>query len=207
MAKKKDYNYFEKFVELVDYSCQCAEILHTTLLNFNPDTLPEKLKEIHNIEHAADLEKHDLIHNLAIEFIAPIEREDIISLSQEIDDITDSVEDVLIKIHMFNITSIRPEAIKFSKLIKKCCLEIKSALEDFQNFKKSTTLHDKVVEINRLEEEGDSLYYDSVHTLFSNQKNPVDLLVWTEIFNRMEKCCDSCEVTANNIETIAMKNS
>jgi uncharacterized protein Yka (UPF0111/DUF47 family) len=96
MARKKDYNYYNKFVELVDYSCQAAELLNTTLENFDTSTIDNKIQEMHSIEHSADLSKHELIERLAEEFIAPLEREDIVSLSQEIDDITDAIEDVLI---------------------------------------------------------------------------------------------------------------
>lgn len=207
MAKNKENNYFDQFVELEEYSCKCAEILHDTLISFNTDTLADKLKEIHKIEHSADLAKHDMMNRLASEFITPIEREDIVSLSQKIDDITDAVEDVLIKIHMFNISTIRPEVIDFCDLIVTCCTALNSSLKELHNFKKSTTLHDKVVEVNNLEEKGDALYYDSVHALFLNSKDPVELLVWTEIFNRLEKCCDACESVANDIESIVMKNS
>jgi hypothetical protein len=58
MARRKDYNYFEKFVELVDYSCKCSEMLHDSLINFDIKTLDKKVTEIHSIEHAADLAKH-----------------------------------------------------------------------------------------------------------------------------------------------------
>ncbi|WP_271712365.1 DUF47 domain-containing protein [Anaeromicropila herbilytica] len=207
MAKKNEYNYFDQFVKLEDYSCKCAEILHETLSNFKTETLGDKLKEIHKIEHSADLAKHDMMNRLASEFITPIEREDIMSLSQKIDDITDAVEDVLIKIHMFNISVIRPEVLEFTGLIVKCCESLNLALKELYNFKKSDTLNDKVIEVNHLEENGDVLYYDSVHELFTQSKDPVELLVWTEIFNRLEKCCDACESAANDIESIVMKNS
>jgi predicted phosphate transport protein (TIGR00153 family) len=207
MAKNKNYNYFGKFVELVDYSCKCAEILHKTLVNFDADTINEKLDELHDIEHSGDLAKHELLAQLATEFIAPIEREDIVKLSQEIDDITDAVEDVLIKIHMFNVTSIKPEVLEFSVLITKCCEALKIALQEFSNFKKSSTMNKKIIEVNHLEEDGDKLYYSTVHNLYATSKDPVELLVWTEIYDYLEKCCDSCEEAADVLESIVMKNS
>lgn len=207
MAKTKNYNYFDKFVELVDYSCKCAEILNSTLANFDVNKINEKLEELHSIEHAGDLAKHEMTTQLATEFIAPIEREDIVKLSQEIDDITDAVEDVLIKIHMFNVTTIKPEVSEFTALITQCCNGLKIALQEFSNFKKSTTLREKIIEVNHLEEAGDRLYYSTVHNLYVNSKDPVELLVWTEIFDYLEKCCDSCEEAADVIESIVMKNS
>ena len=69
MERKKDYNYFNKFVELVGYSCKCAEILNETLISFDPTTIEQKLEELHKIEHAGDLSKHELMARLATEFI------------------------------------------------------------------------------------------------------------------------------------------
>ena len=133
---KKGYNYFDTFVKMVDYSCQTANILNQTLLAYDPLDLEAQLYEIHQIEHKADMEQHEMRNVLAKEFIAPIEREDILSLSQEIDDVTDAVEDVLMRMHMFNITSIREEALEFSQLILSCCEALKKAMEDFHDFRK-----------------------------------------------------------------------
>lgn len=207
MVKNKYYNYFDKFVELVGYSCKCAEILNDTLTSFNYDVLEEKVGELHNIEHAGDLAKHEMMAQLAVEFIAPIEREDIVSLSQEIDDITDAIEDVLIKIHMFNISSIKPEVLQFTDLIKRSCNTLKVVMGEFSNYKKSSTLNDRIIEVNNLEEEGDRLYHKIMRNLYVNSKDPVELLVWTEIYDLLEKCCDACEETADVVESIVMKNS
>lgn len=207
MGKKRDFNYFEAFVQLVDYSCQSAEILETSLKRFNPTGLAEMMKNLHGIEHAADMGKHDMMNRLAREFIAPIEREDIIELGQEIDNVTDSIEDVLMGVYMYNILSIRPEAIDFVDVIVQCCNSLKKTMEDFQNFRKSTTIHDSVVEINRLEEVGDRMYTEAVRNLYVNCKDPVEILAWTKIFDRMESCCDACEHVANVVESVMMKNS
>lgn len=207
MVKNKSYNYFNKFVELADYSCKCAEILHDTLVHFNPASLNTKLEELHNIEHAGDMAKHEMMKRLASEFIAPIEREDIITLSNYIDDITDTIEDVLILIHMFNVKSIKPEALEFTTLINKCCNALKLALQEFNNYKKSATLHTKVVEVNDFEEVADEFYYSTVHNLYLTSKDPIELLIWTRIYDKLENCCDRCENAANIVESIAMKNS
>lgn len=207
MARVKSYNYFNKFVELGDYSCKCAEILNETLVHFDVNVIDKKLEELHNIEHAGDIAKHEMMKQLASEFIAPIEREDIITLSNYIDDITDAIEDVLILIHMFNVKEIKPEVLEFTKLISKCCTSLSLALHEFHNYKKSTTLHDKVVEVNDFEEIADKFYYSTVHNLYLTSKDPVELLIWTRIYDHLEKCCDKCENAANIIESVAMKNS
>ncbi len=207
MKKKNGFNYFEAFVNLSKYSVSSAEILHNILVDFNPSELPGKVKEMHEIEHKADQAKHEVMNHLLKEFLPPIEREDITTLSQEIDDITDSVEDVLLYLSMYNIKTIRPEILKFTELIATCCKSVYEAVSEFQSFKNSKTLHSKIVEINRLEEEGDDLYFDTMRNLFASSTDPIELMTWSEILHRLERCCDNCEDVADVIEQIVMKNS
>ncbi|MDF2801935.1 MAG: hypothetical protein K0S61_1838 [Anaerocolumna sp.] len=207
MAGKRDYNYFEAFIGLSKFSMQSALILSKTLKEFDVKKIETKIVEMHNIEHTADIAKHDLLARLVKEFLPPIEREDIISLSQKIDDVTDAIEDVLLCVDMFNVQTIRPEILKFTETIVACCKSMDTALVEFQSFKKSKKLHAEVVEINRLEEEGDALYVNGVRNLYKTVTDPVELMVWTEVYRRLEKCCDACEDVANDIESIVMKNS
>ena len=72
---------------------------------------------MHRLEHQADLTKHQAMEKLIREFITPLEREDILSLTSAIDDVTDSIEDVLLRLYMFNIRTLRPDALEFSKII------------------------------------------------------------------------------------------
>lgn len=204
---KKDYNYFNKFVELVDYSCKCADILHETLADLDASITDKMVTDIHSIEHAGDIAKHEMMSHLAKEFIAPIEREDIVELSQQIDEVTDSIEEVIMKMYMYNITTVKPEVLEFTKLIKKCASTLKVALEEFPNYKKSATLKEKLIEVSHLEEEGDRLYYSTVHNLYANSKDPLELYVWTEIYELLEKCCDACADVADVVESVVMKNS
>lgn len=207
MKNNKNFNYFKAFIELSSYSTKAVEILMNTLKNFDSSKIEDNIKEIHNVEHSADLANHELINRLIKEFLPPIEREDIISLSKKIDDVTDAVEDVLIAINMYNIQVIRPEVFKFIDVIMKCCKSMHTALVEFENFKKSKNLHNEIITINELEEEGDALYVNGVKELYQNCKDPIELMVWTEIYNRLEKCCDKCEHVADDIENIVMKNS
>jgi len=207
MASNRDFNYFKAFVDLSSFSLKAVEILSSTLHNFDANITEEKVKEMHNIEHTADLEKHKITNRLIKEFLPPIEREDIITLTDNIDDVTDCIEDVLIGIEMYNVQAIRPEILKFTEVIMNCCKSMNSALVEFEHFKRSKTLHDAIVEVNRLEEEGDQLYINGVRNLYKTSKDPIELMVWTEIYRLLEKCCDSCEEVANIIENIVMKNS
>ena len=71
MGKKKDFDYFDMFVQAVKFSCKSASMLEDTLKEFDPDTLPEKMKELHVVEHTADIAKHDMMQELSRAFITP----------------------------------------------------------------------------------------------------------------------------------------
>ncbi len=207
MARKNEFDYFDGFVKLSEYCCESAKMLDEILINFDCETLEEKMKKMHEIEHASDMQVHEIVRKLAKEFITPIEREDIVTLVHEIDDITDNIEDVLLHMYMYNIKEVKNDALRFSKIVLQSCEELKVAFQEFKYFRKSKDLHDKIVRVNRLEEEGDNLYTEVVRKLHMTSTNAIEIMTWTIAFNRLEKCCDACEEVANIIESVIMKNS
>lgn len=207
MGKGKNYNYFDAFVEAAEYSRAAAALLHEVLHDFAPQDLPAKMEQMHKIEHTADIRRHEMMSCLVKEFITPIEREDIIQLGQSIDDVTDAIEDVLMRMYMFNIRTVRPAALEFTGVLVSCCDAMKKALEEFHNFRKSTQLQPLIIELNRLEESGDKLYTDAMRDLYLNTTNAAELMAWTDNLNRLEQCCDACEDVANVIAEVVMKNS
>ncbi|WP_195429794.1 DUF47 family protein [Clostridium sp. D46t1_190503_E9] len=207
MGSKKGNDYFEMLSELVDYSCSAANLLHDTLLNFDVNEIENKISEMHKIEHAADLKKHDMMNKLLKEFITPIERGDIAELAHEIDNVTDAIEDILTRIYMFNITSMRKEALDFANVIIKHCNELKGLMKEFRNYKKSQEIQKLIININGLEEEGDKLYIMSIRNLYTTSKDSIELMTWTDTFKYFERCCDACETAANVVESVIMKNS
>lgn len=114
-------------------------------------------------------------------FITPIEREDIISLSQNIDNMTDKIEDVLIRIYINNVQTIRPDAVQFTKVIIRCCQAVQSLIREFADFKRSKKLHEEIVRINALEEEADALFISSMRALHTESSDPIEILCWREI--------------------------
>lgn len=207
MGMKKGNNYFEMMAELVTYSCEAAYLLKEILENYDGVQLESKIEKMHEIEHTADLKKHDMMNKLVKEFITPIERGDLVELSHQIDNVTDAIEDVLVRLYMFNITSIRSEAIEFCNIIIKSCTKLKKLMDEFYNYKKSTSIRELIIEINELEEEADRLYTRSMRNLFTTSTNSIEIITWKDNFYFFEKCCDACEAAADVVESVIMKNS
>ena len=205
--KAKKYNYFEALVSFTDYSCEAADLLHSILSNYDTTKLEEQIKQMHDIEHSADIAKHKMMSNLVREFITPIEREDITAIAQEIDTVTDTIEDVAMNLYMYNIQTIRTEALEFSETIVSCCKALKITMEDFHNYKKSKNIIENIIRINNLEEVGDEIYTRAIRNLHTTCTDPVEIMSWSKNFDYMEKCCDACEDVSDVVESIIMKNS
>jgi len=208
MANKKQERYYQIFVEMSTISCDAARLLYEILKNFDPDKVGDYIKNMHAIEHSGDIARHSMVKLLAKEFITPIEREDIMELSMSIDQITDKIEDVLQKMYMYNIKKIRKDAIETAEILIECTEAVKLALEEFHNFKKSKTIGDQLIEVNRLEEVGDKLYMENTRGVFTDPDiTPLEAFAWSHIYHYMEDVFDSCEDTAEVIEDVIMKNS
>ena len=207
MAKKHEEYYFESFCTLMDFAGRASSFLLETINNFNVDTLEARMNGLHEIEHAADLAKHEVMEKLAREFITPIEREDIMDISQRIDDVTDTIEDVIRLMYMYDVRVLRPETTEFCALIHKCCVMTCSVLNEFSNFRKSKHIHGFIVDVNALEEDGDRLHNASIRKLCTESKDAVEILKWTKLFDCLEDCCDACEDVCDVVELVIMKNS
>ena len=123
MGRKKDHDYFSMLVGGVSYACEAAEKLYDNMQNFDSGMMSQNIAEMHRIEHEADVAKHEMLEKLLKEFITVIDREDILELASVIDDVTDSLEDVLLRMYMYNVTSLREDALQFASIIIQCCKE------------------------------------------------------------------------------------
>ena len=191
MAHKRENDYFELLCLQVAHCTEAAGLLQAILADFDPAALQDQLASLHQVEHRADLVKHEMMEKLLHEFITPIEREDIAALSEQIDD----------------LTAVLPQAVRFGELIGRCCQALEEAMEEFRHFRRSPTLYQKIVALNELEGEGDQLYTQAVRSLYTQATEPAALLAWSALYDQMESCCDACEHVADIVETVVMKNS
>ena len=207
MAKKQDEYYFKNFVECAELACKGSQLLETIVNNFDSEKVDQYRTDMHNIEHSADLKKHEMLNVLLKAFITPIDREDILSMSQNIDELSDKIEDVLIRIYFNRVKAIRPRAIEFVSIVNKCFGEVLEMLREFSDFKRSKTLKEHIININTLEETADKLYIDCMYELHDSKTDVLEVIAWTDVYTYLEKCADTCEHIADLVESVAMKNS
>ena len=207
MANKSDQMYYNTFVACAECACEAAKMLEDTLAHFDYSAMSVRMDEIHKVEHAADQKKHALMEELLRAFMTPIEREDIAALGNNIDEIVDCLEDVLIRVYINNVSSIRPDAVAFSRSLIRCCEATREALVEFPNFRKSKKLKELIIEINSLEEKCDAQFIQAMRALHTDGSDALEIIAWREIYIYLEKCADACEHVADTIEHVVMKNS
>ena len=202
------YDYFSAFESLSELAVDEADLLIKAIEEFSTaDALKETMEKAHAIEHKGDDINHDIFRNVATDFITPIDREDIIGLAQALDTIIDELEEVIQRFYMYDVHFMHKDALEFAQLLKKECKALNKAMEDFRNFKKSKNFVHLIVKVHDLEEQADQLYTKVIRDLHVNDyDNPMRVQVWTNLFDSMEACCDACELAADVMSTIMLKN-
>lgn len=204
---KGDKFFFENFVASTALSKEAASYLVTCLENYNPSNIESMLQQMHDIEHRADIKKHEMNEMLAKAFVTPVDREDLDMLSHQLDDVTDKIEEVLQKFYINDIQTIQPEAIAFAKQIIKSCDLLCSLMDEFENFKRPKKIHGLIIELNDVEEECDKLYLTSMRNLSKSAADALVTIAWRDIYDCLEACADACEHVSECVGTVIMKNT
>ena len=131
--------YFKNLYTCAQISLEAAKYLKNILISFDAQKMDENLAGMHELEQKADAKKHKMMKALGKAFITPIEREDLVAISNYLDDIMDSIEDVLIEIHICGIDEIRNDILEMIDLLTEnisALMDVLSELKDFKHSKK-----------------------------------------------------------------------
>ena len=204
---KSDRFYFDNFAQTAALSKKAALYLVECLKNYDADKITSMLDEMHSIEHSADKKKHEMNAALVKAFVTPVDREDLDMLSQKLDDVIDELEEILQKFYIYDIRTIRPDAIEFAEKLVTACELISSAMTEFKSFKKSKKISSLIIELNNVEEECDRLYLTSMRALTSDTTDVLENVSWRKIYDCFESCADACEHVSECIGSVIMKNT
>ncbi len=160
--------------------------------------------EINVLEHRGDEVIHELFTRLNQTFITPLDPEDIHSLGSRLDDVLDGMEALVNRLVLFRITHTTPQMIRLLKIIAEAATVIDHAVRELRFF---DGLTDYTIEINRLENEADTISRESLGALFDDSHDAIEIIKWKEIYGRLEACADLCEDVADVIEAIVLKNA
>lgn len=201
----KEGIFFELFTNTSADTCLAARMLEELMNNYVDVT--DKIRAIEEIEHKCDGHVHRMLEQLNHSFITPIDREDIYLIAKELDNITDDIESTAHRFRMFNVTGIREDAKQLAKLIVQCTEELMGVMSELKKMKTSKKLREKIIEVNRIEDEADEIFRSAMQRLFVSESNPIEVIKWKEIYEYLENTLDACEDVANIIEGVVMKNA
>ncbi len=198
----RDRVYFELFEKAGRNIFQAADLLDQLLENY-PDS-NGLAREILVCEHEGDRITHDIIDRLNHTFVTPIDREDILALASALDDVVDYTEEVADYLGLYKIEAPMDQAIKLAQVLKAASRQVSEAMPRLRGFR---DVSEYTVEINRLENEGDRITREAVASLFDGGIDPMVVIRWKDVFERLEAAIDSTERVANILEGIIIKNS
>lgn len=204
---KGDKFYFDNFAASTAFAKEAALYLVECFQNYDADRIEEMLKKMHEYEHSADKKKHEMREALAKAFVTPVDREDLDMLSHKLDDVPDSIEEVLQKFYIYDIKSVPPVAVAFAENIVKACGILCEIMDEFENFKRSKKLHELIVSVNDMEEECDKLYLASMRELTQKSTDVLETVSWRKIYECLEACVDACEHVSECVGSVIMKNT
>ena len=202
LRNRSGYEFFNLFDEAGANIVRAAELLDRLLGNW-PDE--EGLgREILICEQEGDRITHDLIQLLNHKIAAPMDREDVHALASALDDIVDYTEEAADFLGLYHIDAPMEQAQQLSSVLRDACRNLSIALSRLEEF---GDLHHQLVEVNRLENEGDRITREALASLFANGIDPMVVIRWKDIYDRLENAIDATKTVANILEGIVIKNS
>jgi uncharacterized protein len=198
----RDREFFDLFEEAGGNILRAAGLLEEMLRDFPERS--ELARDILICEQDGDRITHDIIQRLNQTFVTPIDREDIYELASALDDVVDYTEEVADYLGLYKIEAPMEQSQQLSRVLLGCARQISEAMPRLRGFK---DISHYTVEINRLENDGDRITREAIASLFDNGIDPMVVIRWKDIFERLEEAIDATEHVANILQGIVIKNS
>ena len=201
----KEEKFFDLFDELVNKIEEGGELFLDVVEHY--EYSEPKIVRLKELEHEADVITHKTYEKMHKTFLTPIDREDIYALVNKMDSILDMIEASAARMSLYKVKVPAKEIIEQSKILNKSIKKVKHIVHSMRNMKNAKMIIDSCVEINTLENEGDIIMRMTMTRLFEQEKDPIELIKWKEIFERIEEAIDVCEDVANIVEGIVLKHA
>ena len=202
LLRGSDREFFDLFERAGANIVRAAELLDEMLARY-PETA-DLARDILACEHDGDHITHEVIQRLNQTFVTPIDREDVLQLASALDDIVDYTEEVADYLGLYKIEAPMAQAQRLAGVLRDATRQIAGAIPLIREFK---NISDQMVEVHRLEKEGDRLTREAIASLFETGIDPMVVIRWKDIFERLEAAIDSTEHVADILYGIVIKNS
>ena len=197
-----DRDFFVLFQKQAEYVVAGAQAFVNLLEHYS--AVQQRVQSIKAIEHAGEVNTDHIFRMLNQTFITPFDREDIHELGSTMDDVIDLVDAAASRFELYRVSRVRPGTDELCKVLAAATVELNEAIHAMQSPDKA--LH-RVIEINRLENESDRICRTLIAQLFEEERDPVEIIKWKEIYEVIETAVDKCEDVSNVIESVILKNA
>lgn len=199
----KEEQYFTFFSQMTSFIYDAAKAL-VEMLNDKGGDQTAHLKRIKAIERDCDDLTHSISTKLNKSFITPFDREDIYLLSGALDDIVDLIDDAARAMVMYDVHESTAYARRFADVIQRMAVQLHEVVSMLA---KPNGINTRLVELHRLENEGDEIYYNAIADLFRDATDAMNVIKWKDIYEKLEAAVDRCENVANIIESVIIKHT
>lgn len=201
----KQQQLFERFERIATLGMEAAVALGELLRA--PDQANVLIPKIEALEQEGDEENHAALEMLQKGVSAPFERSELITLLGELDDLVDGADAAAHRLVLYSVKAIKPEALELGEILVKTAGELVQTVRALRTGKAKDAILASVVEVNRLENQGDVVMRAAIGALFTSEQNAIELIKWKELFEILEGTIDTCEHVANRIESIVIKHA
>jgi predicted phosphate transport protein (TIGR00153 family) len=203
----KEDKFFPMFEEMADLIAKSAAILNRIITSPVPSEETDLFAEIKVLENQADDIVHNVLDSVDSSFITPFDREDIQRLISKMDDVIDLINSTSQQIKLYKPKSKMPQVHDLAQIIVRGCEQIRIAVPELRNLKKSDKLQAACLAMNDLENQADDVFHELISTLFQSETNPIELIKRKEILETMEEVTDCVEDVSDVLKTIMIKSA
>lgn len=202
----KEVKFFDLFDAQAAIVMECASLFKKIICT--PEITRDMVSKMHSLEHDGDESCHNIINTLNESFITPFDREDILDLTNQMDNIIDGIYLITNRFYIFKIFTPSQESKHLAEIIEKSALEVSQAVMSLRSKKKIKETLKHCVEINRLENLADDIRDEALSRILNDEKiNPLMAIKQKELFEESEGVTDMCEHVASTISSILVKNN
>ena len=194
-------HFFEDFIKLSGELRKGAHALQAMIAGSQPDM--QKADVIKDIEHICDRFTHDIVVQLNRTFVTPLDREDIHALASSLDDVMDAIDDAAAVIRLYKIQQVRSGARRLTDIV---CDAVDLIAEGMAALEQREGVLELAARIRQLEHEADRVHQDAIVGLFDQERDPIAVIKWKEIYDFLEAAMDRCEDVANLLESVMVKH-
>ncbi len=195
--------FFDFFEQHAGKTLEAAKLLHQMLAA--PGDFAAQARRIKEVEHEGDVITHRAVETLHKTFVTPIDRGDIHRLITRLDDILDLIDATSERVWLYELRTVDQDAVQLAEVLVQAVTQVNRAMTGLRNLKDRDGLIKICMEINRFENEGDTLLRSALARLFNGTKDPVTIIKLKELYDFLEDAVDRCEDVANVLEGVALE--